>query len=550
MSFPEYTSDESHGTVRLITRRVYTEDDEFVPMSSYKQQRRGTSTASPATNPPYPIVWVQRYEPMRRHRQKAKIKRTVESFLTGAEVLHGDGINDDTAVLQSCLNRAKALANANTFDADVVVSLTRTYLCNGQITINAVYGTGVSSANRPLDPQGADPDESYYLEITGPGGIMRTPMPNGLVAKPYLGSDRFFPQLALRDVKRLRLTSFKIAGWRRQTQSGGLDGSDYEGQAGVWEGNNPGSSPIGEDIEFRNLTIEHVMGDAVTSFANGSRIYNCRFVNLGRLVASNWATDVDFYGNYCERNSASIFDIETIGSTQMTNQVFRYNEFWNCHGILLHVPSWDSARRYCTATNGSNVLTASGNQGVTRFDVRDLNREVRNGLTGVDDPIGDGMQPDTVITAFTDTTATLSKPASGVTVATGFRRIYSYIGSRIDGIQFIGNVRHCSNSHTSPGGCTFQAAGGVRVDGSKTVEDFVWEDNIWDRPASGGAFWDLAKCDRATIRNNRGPWRSIYSGAQVVKMSQVTHFVPFVGTSEYTSTEVRAENPHVFQSPV
>jgi hypothetical protein len=548
MSFPEYSNDESHGTVRLITRRVYTEDDEFVPMSSYKKQRRGTSTASPLTNPPYPIVWVQRYEPMRRHRQKAKIKRTVESFLTGGEVLHADGVTDDTTVLEACLNRAKALANGNPFDADIVVSLTRTYLCDGRIDINAVTpGPGVAGVDEPLDPQGANPAESYYLEITGPGGIMRTPRPSGLDPDPN-PDIRFFPNLVIRDAKRLRLTSFRIAGWRRQTARGGRSNKDTrEAQHGIYE-------DTGEDIEYRNLTIEHVEGDAIQSFANGCRIYNCRFNNLGRLIAANWCTDGDFYGNYATENSASMFDIETLGSSQMTNQVFRHNEFWNCRGIFLHIPDFDFTERYCTATNGSTTLTSSGNQGLTRMNpVADINRIVQNGGTDPDryrQPAGDGIQPDTVIVSVPNVaTAIMSKPASGVTQATGWRRVYQYLGSRIDGLEVYGNVRHCSGSHDGPGEVSMDAGGGVRVDGSKTLEDLVWEDNIWDRPNAGGNFWNLRKCDRATIRNNRGPWRRIWVTAPIT-LAQVTEFVPFVGTSSLTSTEVLADNPHIFRSPV
>jgi hypothetical protein len=511
--------------VRFSTTRIFDGVD-WQDAAPHVRLRRGTSTASPATNPPYPIVWVMRWEPVNTHPLWSKRVRTIESFLLAGETLHGDGVTDDTVVFNRCLGRVRQWAGGNYFpNFDDVVTLTRTYLCD-----------------QPLEVAGITPRTS--LEITGPGGTTRTPYRGGLpqTEQPYFGSDRFQPNWIFRNCKRLKLTSFKINSWRRPQNSGGRN-NDYEAQHGIW-----GDEEC-EDLEFRNLTITNVMGDGFQSFSNGLRVYGCRIINTGRLVAAPWATDVDFYGNYCERNSASMFDIETLGSTQMSNQVFRNNEFWNCHGVFLHIPNFLWTERFCTATNGSPILTSDTDSPSSRFNlVADKNREIRNSVQPQDkDPGGDGIPPGTTIISVQSIgQATMSQPASGVTVAEGYRRIYQYLGSRILGLEVRENVRHCTSGHASPGEVSMDAGGGVRLDGTYTLEDVVWEDNIWDRPNRGGAFWRLNRAQRVAIRNNRGPWRNLFSGAQVVQLDQVTE----PDGSPYTSSECRADNPNVFQSPV
>ncbi len=121
-------------------------------------------------NPPYDPVFSLRWCKAKWHNCHTKTVRTIEQF--AAFTLHGDGIpgggqqqpngTDDTVAMNDAIARALRFAHDNQ-NTDLVVSFTRTYICNNTLTLSP---DRIAALPVPKPPNGLQNPHPYRLEPT------------------------------------------------------------------------------------------------------------------------------------------------------------------------------------------------------------------------------------------------------------------------------------------------------------------------------------------------------------------------------------------------
>ncbi len=317
----------------------------WVDMPRRSLQLRPMPEPFTGQNPPYDPTWVKRWVPIKRHACHTKVVRTIESFVAPG-ALYGDGVpgggqqqpsgHDDTVQMNNAISAALRFAH-NNGNTDLVVSFTRTYICNNTLTLSPDrIAVGVPVPNGLQNPHATS-----SIEFTGPGGITRHYKDSsGNFVVTNHGADRINASVKVY-TDRTKFTSCRIDSNRPHSADGGRN-NDFEAQHAFW-------FIATTDCELRNVFCSNFMGDCIAvagvSGTNprgtvGLRVYNCRFVNNGRHCITPLGVHLDFYGNTFERNSSHLCDLETSGTGEMYNHMYRNNRFTGCRGSGMRMPAF------------------------------------------------------------------------------------------------------------------------------------------------------------------------------------------------------------------
>jgi len=330
------------GTTRYVEWHQRSEDGSMVKSPIHGRVTRYIATPYTGQSGPYKPIPVTMFAPLSCHSTVQHTVRTIESFLAKGEVLHGDGVTDDTVVMNACLSRAVRMAEK--LNSELVVSLTRIYLCDDTLML-AMWRAAPNSPGKvvPIVPM-------VGLQITGPGRTVRTYNDWSRRMTAGLPVESCWQAVLAR---RLKFQAFGITGFRQNGAR--TKNKEVEGERGIF-------LISCQDVEVTEMDITNTMGDHVSFGSNpyavdaatkrnkNVRLYGGHWKNSGRLMLEPLCSDLDVYGILWEICAASVMDIEVTGNPWQpqdpenglhrirVSHVIHHDRDGN-HGTFMHIPA-------------------------------------------------------------------------------------------------------------------------------------------------------------------------------------------------------------------